>query len=541
MEKHIADKLIFEYKDKVFGFALDKLHSIDRAQELASDIIFEVYRSFLRRDDIANPDGYVYRIARNVWAQYVHRLETGRRFDDISDMEIAAPEDTSSDEEEMQELLKREIGYLSERQRLVIYMHYYNKLPVAEIAGKLGISAGTVKWHLSDARTKLKEGINMNFDKNLEINPIHFESCGHSGYTGSRGDTKDLFDTMLKQNIAWACYNEPKTLEEIARAVGVPQIYAASELEPLVDFGFIDKLDNSKNPKYRTNVYIGDLRDRQSEEELRVILNDAAEVLADKYFPKVFADFDADPAHFGLSCDGDDTNYLKYDLVMLALRKLREDINYDEFSKYMVERPDGGRFIAYATITDSATQIPKDEYWSCGDMTRDNVNGSSESDSVSLQVDCRYADRQGNWRDNLDSDWDSLLTFIRKGKENLTPEQYKRLVDKGYLYEDRVQPVIVRVPENELSGILGTHLNGWITVPDEIKAFCKEVDAKCYAHNIKAHPGHMHGLVKVWNQNVLGAMIMLPRVIEKLLDKGMLKPLTDVQKKSVFSVMYIAE
>ena len=52
MEKHIADKLIFEYKDKVFGFALDKLHSIDQAQELASDIIFEVYRSFLRRDDI---------------------------------------------------------------------------------------------------------------------------------------------------------------------------------------------------------------------------------------------------------------------------------------------------------------------------------------------------------------------------------------------------------------------------------------------------------------------------------------------------------
>ena len=211
MDKQTADKKIFEYRDKIFGFALDKVKNIDQAQELASDIIYEVYRSFLKPAEIANLDGYVYRISRNVWAKYVHNLETGRQFEDISTMEIAAPAQDDDDDERMKLILRREIGYLSQRQRVIIYMFYYDKLSVNEIARRLEISAGTVKWHLSDAREKLKEGIDMNIEKDLEINPIYFKDMGHCGYTGSKGDTADYFDSSIRMNIAWACYHEPKT------------------------------------------------------------------------------------------------------------------------------------------------------------------------------------------------------------------------------------------------------------------------------------------------------------------------------------------
>ncbi|MBR4346779.1 MAG: sigma-70 family RNA polymerase sigma factor [Oscillospiraceae bacterium] len=308
MDKNTVDKTIFEYRDRIFGFALDKLRNIDQAQELASDIVCEVYQTFLKPGDIANIDGYVYRIARNVWAKFVHKLETGRQFEDISNMEIAAPEDNSEDELEMQKLLRREIGYLSQRQRAIIYMHYYSRLSVAEIAKRLEISVGTVKWHLSDAREKLKEGIEMNIDKNLEINPIYFTDMGHSGYTGSKGDTADIFDSVIKMNIAWACYHEPKTLEEISREIGVPQVYVGDELVALVRFGFIDKLDNSSNPKYRTNMLMDDLRDTDGDEERERIFDEAAGVLAEKHIPKIFADFEASPDHFGMTCDGNDLN-----------------------------------------------------------------------------------------------------------------------------------------------------------------------------------------------------------------------------------------
>ncbi|GEM_PF-903891 len=540
MDKKTADNKIFEYRDRIFGFALEKVRNIDMAQELASDILFEVYRSFLKHENIVNLDGYVYRIARNVWARFVHKLETGRQFEDISNMEIAVPEDNSEEELAMQQLLRREIGYLSQRQRTVIYMHYYDKLTVADIAKRLGISAGTVKWHLSDARVKLKEGIKMNIEKNLDINPIYFTDMGHSGYTGSKGDTADIFDSALKMNIAWACYNEPKTLEEISRAVGVPTVYVGDQLLSLVNFGFIDKLDNSNDPKYRTNMILEDLRQSSAgDEERDKLLDDAAAVLADKYIRKIFADFDASPDHWGMTCDGNDVNFLKYSLVMLAITKLR--INSGNVYKYAVERPDGGCFVSYASLTDRSFKPAEDKNWSCGDMTRDNLNGDPKTDCVSLSVDCRYADRKGRWRDNLDTDWDSLTKFANIGKDSLSPEEYKRLTDKGYIYEDRVQPVIVRADACDMENIVCSYLDDKLTVPEEIRELCTETDRIFREYNLKNHPKHMHPLLNEWYTNVLGAMMMLPRIIEKLLEQGQLAPLTDIQKKSVFSVLFLVK
>ncbi len=74
--------------------------------------------------------------------------------------------------------------------------------------------------------------------------------------SGSKGDTRDMFDTQLKkQNIAFACYYTPLTAEEIARTIGVPLTYVADELKILEEYGYIDRMDNSKNPKFRTNMF----------------------------------------------------------------------------------------------------------------------------------------------------------------------------------------------------------------------------------------------------------------------------------------------
>ena len=47
MEKQQADKLIVEYLPKIYGFAMKKSFSFDEAEELSSDIVTEVYLSFL--------------------------------------------------------------------------------------------------------------------------------------------------------------------------------------------------------------------------------------------------------------------------------------------------------------------------------------------------------------------------------------------------------------------------------------------------------------------------------------------------------------
>lgn len=532
VKKETADKLIFRYTDKIFGFALDKLHSIDGARELASDITCEVYGSFLKANEIANIDGYVYRIAKNVYSQYVEKQRTGRRCVSIDEISIV-PEVPDSGDEEMHRILRQEIGFLSERQRLVIYMHYYGKKTAAEIAEDLNISQGTVKWHLSDARNRLKEGINMNInEQGLDIAPIIFTQMGHDGSPGQTGDTSNMFDSRLKMNIAWACYHQPKTLSEIARAIGVPNVYIADDLAKLVEYAYIDKLDNTKDPKYRTNMMLYDSR---QELDYGDIFEQAAQLLCEKYFPDIFKNFESDPKHWGLCCDGGDVNYLKYDLVMLALLPLQmfDDSRRDDVR---IKRPDGGCFAAFATVSDEAhakndTPYP---YWACGYMTR----SSEEFEAVS--IDCRYADRQGGWADNLNSDWEYLVKFIKKGKDKLSPEEYKRLCDKGYLYEDRVMPTVLKAELKEGEQIY----SAWerlarekITVPEEIKVFAKHMDEVIIKEDLKHHPKHMRQAVISRSMNELAEADMLPRVIEKLLERGELKPLTDIQKKTVFSIL----
>lgn len=98
------------------------------------------------------------------------------------------------------------------------------------------------------------------YNDDLAVNPIKFSAMGHNGYIGEKGDTNDMFDTQLKQNIAFACYYETLTAEEIARKINVPVTYVADELKILCEYGYIDRMDNTKNPKFRTNMFITDNR-----------------------------------------------------------------------------------------------------------------------------------------------------------------------------------------------------------------------------------------------------------------------------------------
>lgn len=129
MNKQQADRLILQYEKKIFGFALEKMQDISNAEELASDIVCEVYISLLKKDDIINVDGYVYRIARNVYANHVRRLVEGRSFEDVNGLSLPYY-DKAFEELESQEMiaqLRREISFLSERQRTIVYLHYYEK------------------------------------------------------------------------------------------------------------------------------------------------------------------------------------------------------------------------------------------------------------------------------------------------------------------------------------------------------------------------------------------------------------------------------
>ena len=143
-----------------------------------------------------------------------------------------------------------------------------------------------------------------------------------------------------------------------------------------------------------------------------------------------------------------------------------------------------------------------------------------------------------------------MTRFRSGGKEALAPEEYKRLCDMGYLYEDRIQPMVFRTeaPDSSssngmcLSDSLMRLLGSKLPVTDELRGFSQKLDREIFARRKNAYPERMHRAVKLlFCTDQLGDPELIPRCIEKLLAGGLLQPLTDVQRKAVLAVLCVEE
>lgn len=81
MNKRDADIIIGEYVQKLYGFALNKLGDPGEAEELSARIVAEVYEVLVKRENIVNLNGYIYKIAHNVWTRYIGRKSKARIYE----------------------------------------------------------------------------------------------------------------------------------------------------------------------------------------------------------------------------------------------------------------------------------------------------------------------------------------------------------------------------------------------------------------------------------------------------------------------------
>lgn len=69
--------------------------------------------------------------------------------------------DAFEESEEELSRLRREIAFLKEKRRQIVYRFYYEDKSISVIAKEMEIPEGTVKWHLNKAKIELKEGLLM--------------------------------------------------------------------------------------------------------------------------------------------------------------------------------------------------------------------------------------------------------------------------------------------------------------------------------------------------------------------------------------------
>ncbi|MCM1166249.1 MAG: hypothetical protein NC401_09615, partial [Ruminococcus sp.] len=125
-----------------------------------------------------------------------------------------------------------------------------------------------------------------------------------------------------------------------------------------------------------------------------------------------------------------------------------------------------------------------------------------------------------------------------------TPEEYKRLCDKGYVFEGKVQVVLFnaedydRARDGSLYKAFERRLKGRLDISDELREYADKLDGEIFDLMKNAYPEHIQPLVKaVFCTETLGNPDIIPRCVEKLLEKGLLSPLTDIQRKAAFSVL----
>ena len=64
-----------------------------------------------------------------------------------------------------------------------------------------------------------------------------------------------------------------------------------------------------------------------------------------------------------------------------------------------------------------------------------------------------------------------------------------------------------------------------------------DMDRQAYERSEKYYPEHIKPIVKLYSTGILSDGTFLPYLIEEMIERGMLMPLNDIQKKSVFTVI----
>ena len=157
------EMLVARYERSVLATA----RCITHDEYLAEDASQEAFVSaWIKLDCLREParfGSWVRRIAKNCAVNIVTRLREYVSYDVLENAVHAGNCDIAEENEDERgeyiDLLRESIGKLPARVREIITLHYFEGLSVADIAARLGLAQGTVKWQLHDGRERIRKDV----------------------------------------------------------------------------------------------------------------------------------------------------------------------------------------------------------------------------------------------------------------------------------------------------------------------------------------------------------------------------------------------
>ncbi len=153
--------LYLHYHDRLFQFARMYLHNQQAAEDVVSDLFFQLWKSRGMLGGIENFNAYIYRAARNSCTNY---LQSGHRnhIYDIAQARLqvsvdpAVPADEEVDFQLLNSALTDAVEQLPERCRIIFKLAKEDGMSHREIAAALDISVSTVEGQLAIAMHRLR-------------------------------------------------------------------------------------------------------------------------------------------------------------------------------------------------------------------------------------------------------------------------------------------------------------------------------------------------------------------------------------------------
>ncbi|MBQ6578264.1 MAG: RNA polymerase sigma factor [Bacteroidales bacterium] len=129
---------------------------------LADDLAQEaLVRAYVNSDRfIGNFKAWLFRIAYNCFLDNLRRVPSPSASLDSPEA-LRITDSATSDSAFRHEELQRALTLIPEKERTAIALHYFEDLPVKEIASIMQIPSGTVKYYLSVGRDHLRQHIRL--------------------------------------------------------------------------------------------------------------------------------------------------------------------------------------------------------------------------------------------------------------------------------------------------------------------------------------------------------------------------------------------
>lgn len=143
-----SDEVVKKYIDMVYRLAISQTGSREHAEDVVQDVFLKYFQSNKVFESEEHIKAWLIRVTINC----SKKIFAGSWFKKT----VPLTEDLSFETQEQSDVYYA-VNELPKKYRTVIYLYYYEKLSVKEIAEDMSLSEGTVKSQLYRGRELLKE------------------------------------------------------------------------------------------------------------------------------------------------------------------------------------------------------------------------------------------------------------------------------------------------------------------------------------------------------------------------------------------------